>query len=137
MEEIWEESKTAWKKSSGEVLGKRASQHRERLSVGNLARKAERREKKAALNIAKTGAAKAQRQAKYTDANKAVNKNARDKTNFVEGLAQEAEDTAGKGDMKEAYRINRRLVGKRNISNHQVHSKVGKLLTSENEQLNR
>ena len=119
-------------------MGKRTSQHREWLSVGTLAKTAVRREKKAALNIAKTRAAKAQRQAEYTEANKEVKKSARmDKRNFIEGLAQEAEDAAGKGDMKEVYRITKKLSGKRSISHHQVHSKDGKLLTAENEQLNR
>ena len=62
-EEIWEELKTAWKKVCDAVLGKRTYQHREWISVGTLAKTAVRREKKAALNIAKTRAAKAQRQA--------------------------------------------------------------------------
>ena len=137
-EEMWEKSKTAWKKACDVVLGKRTSQHREWLSVGTLAKIAVRREKKAALNIAKTRAAKAQRQAEYTEANKEVKKSARmDKRNFIEGLAQEAEDAAGKGNMKEVYRITKKLSGKRSISHHQVHSKDGKLLTAENEQLNR
>lgn len=78
------------------------------------------------------------RDKQYTDANKAVSRSAkRDKTNFVEGLSQEAEDAAREGDMKEVYRITKRLSGKRNVSHHQVHSKVGKLLSTENEQLNR
>ena len=125
---MWEKSKTAWKKACDVVLGKRTSQHREWLSVGTLAKTAVRREKKAALNIAKTRAAKAQRQAEYTEANKEVKKSARmDKRNFIEGLAQEAEDAAGKGDMKEVYNITKKLSGKRSISHHQVHSKDGKL----------
>jgi len=87
-EDIWEKSKTAWKKACDVVLGKRTSQHREWLSVGTLAKTAIRREKKAALNIAKTRAAKAQRQAEYTEVNKEVKKSARlDKRNFIEGLA--------------------------------------------------
>ena len=60
-----------------------------------------------------------------------------DERNFIEGLAQEVEDAAGKGDMNEVYRITRKLSRKRNISHHQVHSKDGKLLTAEDEQLNR
>ena len=91
-EELWEESKTVWKKACDIVLGKRTSQHRIWLSARTLTRTAVRRGKKAALNIAKTRAAKVQRQAEYTDANK-VKKSARmDKRNFIEGLAQEAED---------------------------------------------
>ena len=60
-----------------------------------------------------------------------------DERNFIEGLAQEVEDAAGKGDMNEVYRITRKLSRKRNISHHQVHSNDGKLLTAEDEQLNR
>ena len=37
-EEIWEKSKTAWKKACDVVLGKRTSQHREWLSVRTLAK---------------------------------------------------------------------------------------------------
>lgn len=56
---------------------------------------------------------------------------------FSAGLAQEKEDAANKGGMKDVYRITKKLSGKRNISHHQAHSKDGKLLTSESEQLNR
>ena len=60
-----------------------------------------------------------------------------DKRNFIEGLAQEAEDAASKGDMNEVYRITRKLSWKQNISHHQVHSKDRKVLTAEDEQLKR
>ena len=126
---IWEESKTAWKNACDVVLGKRTSRHREWLSARTLTKTAVRRQKKATLNIAKTRAVKAQRQ---------VKKSARmDKRNFIEGLAQEAEDAASKGDMNEVYRITRKLSWKQNISHHQVHSKDRKVLTAEDEQLKR
>ena len=93
-------------------MGKRTSRHRESLSARTLAKTAVKRQKKATLNIAKTRAVKAQRQ---------VKKSARmDKRNFIEGLAQEAEDAASKRDMNEVNRITRKLSWKQNISHHQV-----------------
>ncbi|KAL9961175.1 hypothetical protein ACROYT_G030073 [Oculina patagonica] len=96
--------KTRWKQSPKH--SRNSTVFREGLSVGTLAKNVERREKKTAPNIVKTRAAKAQRQAEYTEVNKAVKKSARkDKRNFIEGLAQEAEDAAVKEDMEDVYRI--------------------------------
>ena len=71
-------------------MRKRTFQHGEWLAAAEtLVKSAEEKVKKAALNIAKTKATKAQRLAKYTDDNKAVKKSARKvKRRFTEKLAK-------------------------------------------------
>ena len=74
-----------------------------------------RREKKAELNMAKTTALKARLSWGQTALNKEVKKSARrDRREHVAGrMTQDAEDAAGRGDMRELYQIPKRLGGKK------------------------
>ena len=74
-----------------------------------------RREKKAELNMAKTRALKARLSGEHTALNKEVKRSARrDGREHVERMTQDAEDAAGRGDMRELYQITKRLAGNNN-----------------------
>jgi hypothetical protein len=65
------------------------------------------------LNNSRTRAGKAAAQEAYTAANKKVKKKFReDKRRYVENLATEAEEAAGKGNLKELYDVTKKLSGK-------------------------
>ena len=55
----------------------------------------------------------------------------------MEHMAQDAEDAAGRGDMRELYQITKRLAGKKSTQPQHVLSKDGETLTSPQEQLER
>ena len=50
-------------------------------------------------------------------------------------MTQDAEDAAGRGDMRELYQITKRLVGKKSTQPQHVLSKDGENLTSPKEQV--
>ena len=97
-----------------------------------------RREKKAELNMAKTTALKARLSGGQTALNKEVKKSARiDRREHVGRMTQDAEDAAGRGDMRELYQIAKRLAGKKSTRPQHVLSKDGETLASPKEQLER
>ena len=88
--------------------------------------------------MAKTRALNARLSGEYTALNKEVKKSARrDRRDHVERMAQDAEDAAGRGDMKELYQITKRLAGKKSTQQQHVLSKDGETLTSRKEPLER
>ena len=88
--------------------------------------------------MAKTRALNARLSGEHTALNKEVKKSARrDRRDHVERMAQDAEDAAGRGDMKELYQITKRLAGKKSTQQQHVLSKDGETLTSRKEPLER
>ena len=60
-----------------------------------------------------------------------------DKRHYINTIAEEAEEAAGKGDLKTLYATTRLLSGRHTNPNRPVRDKEGKLLTSIDEQLQR
>ena len=138
VETLWEMIKHAWKSSCEEVLGKKSRTQKEWLTAATMRAVDKRREKKAGLNMAKTRALKARLSWEYTALNKEVKKSARtDRRDHVERMTQDAEDAAGKGDIRKLYQITKRLAGKKSTLPQHVLSKDGETLTSPKEQLER
>ena len=117
METMWEMIKHAWKSSCEEVLGKKSRTQKEWFTAATMRVVDKRREKKAKLNMAETRALKARLSGEYTALNKEVKKSARrDRRDHVERMTQDAEDAAGKGDIRGLYQIAKRLAGKKSTS---------------------
>ena len=114
VEEEWTRLKTIWKETCEEVVGKRKVENKPWLSMDTFKKVGERRERKEVLNRSKTRAAKAQAQKEYEEVNKEVKKSVRmDKKKYIEDLAQQAEDAAGKkrqNNLKGLYM--KKLLGK-------------------------
>ena len=95
----------------------------------------ERRAKKETLNKCKTPARKAAAHKDYELAKKEVKKSAKcDKQNYIEALAQEAQEAAGKNNLKDLYMTTKKLAGKFRQTNTQIRDKQGRLLTTKEEQ---
>jgi len=134
----WQQSKEIWTGACEEVLGKKKRHHKEWISVDTLKKIEERKKKKDAINSSRTRTGKAAAQSKYTTAHKEVRKSIRkDKKNFVDALASEAEVAAGKGNLKELYDNTRKLSGKFRKSDRPIKDSHGKTLTTIEDQLNR
>ena len=98
----------------------------------------ERKKAKQVLNVAKIRAAKSKAQMRYTEVHKEVKRSIRsDKRNYLEQLATEAEEAAGKGNLNELYKITKTLSGKQRQVTTPIKDKEGKVLTNTDDQLKR
>ena len=94
--------------------------------------------RKAAINNCRTRAAKKEAQKQYAEANTEVKRNIRtDKRNFVDRMAQEAEEAAASGNMKQLYGLTKKLTGKFGRTERLVKDKNGSVLMGANKQLSR
>ncbi|CAG2199776.1 unnamed protein product [Mytilus edulis] len=94
--------------------------------------------KKEKVNTARTRAKKQEAQNKHQLLNKEVKKCCRkDKREYVNDLATEAEFTAYKGDIKTLYNITKTLSKRKTAKSKPVKDKDGKFLTNLNEQMER
>ena len=85
------------------------------------------------LNQSRTRTAKVKAQAEYNTANKRVKESIKkDKNDYVDSLASQAEEAAGQGNIKELYMLSKTLAGK-----YQQTDKDKNVLTTTGEQIKR
>ena len=108
--------------------------HKEWISEDNIQKVEARKKKKNILNFSRTRNAKAKPQKEYAAADKEVKAGVtKDKNNFVEELASQAEEAAGQGNLKDLYMLTRKLSGKFQQSNMPIRDREGQILmTTEN-----
>lgn len=138
IEQRWKNTRDVIIETCEEVLGHRKHQHKEWISAETLRKMDTRKAKKSVLNNSRTRAAKARAQEEYTETNKEVKRSIKaDKRNFVDGLAEEAEQAAGSGNLKQLYETTRKLAGKYGRPERPVKDKQGSIIMGKEEQLNR
>ena len=138
MEGMWEDTKKLWLDTCEEVLGRKKTQHKDWISVDTLQRLEERKTKKAQLNMDRTRAAKARAQEEYSATDKEVKRSVKkDKKNYVNNLAAQAEEAAGQGNLKDLYMITKKLANKFQQTEKPVKDKNGNQLTTTEEQFTR
>nr|KAG5708984.1 hypothetical protein BaRGS_004623 [Batillaria attramentaria] len=97
-----------------------------------------RKEKKTALNTSRTRRAKAKAQEEYTAADRKVKRSTRkDKRDYIDNLASQAEEAARQGNLKDLYQVTKKLTGKFQQTDKPVKDKNGHPLTTTEEQLKR
>ena len=90
------------------------------------------------LNNSRTRAAKARAQREYTAVNREVKRSIKkDKRDFIDDLARQAETAAGQGNLRDLYLVAKNLTGKFQQTDKRVMNKNGNPLTTSNEQLKR
>nr|KAG5686924.1 hypothetical protein BaRGS_020733 [Batillaria attramentaria] len=137
IETQWEHSKKLWHDTCEEVLGKRKTQHKEWISADTIQKLEVRKKKKTALNTSRTRRAKA-RHRKNTPADREVKRSTRkDKRDYIDNLANQAEEAAGQGNLKDLYQLTKKLAGKFQQTDKPVKDKNGHPLTTTEEQLKR
>nr|KAG5689797.1 hypothetical protein BaRGS_007075 [Batillaria attramentaria] len=91
-----------------------------------------------ALNTSRTRRAKAKAQEEYTAADREVKRSTRkDKRDYIDNLANQAEEAAGQGNLKDLYQVTKKLAGKFQQTDKPVKDKNGHPLTTTEEQLKR
>jgi len=138
LEDQWSKMKEVWKTTCADVLGRREQHNKEWISEDTLRKVAERKQAKAVLMASKTRAGKQAAQEKYADIDRDIKRRVReDKRNFMDGLAEEAEEAAARGNLSEVYNITRKLSRKFQPADRPIRDLTGNLLTSQDEQRDR
>ena len=90
------------------------------------------------LNNSRTRAAKTRAQEKYTAVDREVKRRIKkDKRDYIDDLARQAETAAGQGNMRDLYLVTKKLTGKFQQTDKPVMDKNVNPLTTTNEQLKR
>ncbi|VDO61322.1 unnamed protein product [Schistosoma curassoni] len=99
-------------KEARKLLGFNKHHHKQWISIENLVRIQDKKNKKTAINNSRTGAEKVKAQAKCTEADKRVKKSIRDdKRKYVEELTATEEEALREGNMKKLYDAAKKLEG--------------------------
>ena len=135
---VWQSMKNTWRKTCEETLRRKTKQHKAYVSTDTLKKIEARKKEKDVLNRSRTRAQKAKALVRYSKANREVKQSIRkDRRNFVDDLARQAEEAAGKGDLKEVYSITRTLAGVRKTTDRPVRAESGEVLTDQEDQRKR
>ena len=138
IETRWKHSKELWIGTCEEVLGEKRVNHKEWISEVTIQKIEVRKEKKNILNLSRTrnAKAKAKAQKEYAVADKEVKASVKkDKNNFVEDLASQAEEAAGQANLKDLYLLTRKLSGKFQQSTMPIRDREGQMLMTAEQQL--
>ena len=136
--DLWKETKEALTETCQEVLGPKKNQHKDWISVDTLQKIQARRLKREAVNERRTRASKAAAQAEYTKAHKEVKRSVKkDKRDYIDSLAQEAEEAAYHGNMKDLYMTTKKLAGKYSRPERPVKDKQGQNIIDSEQLLER
>ena len=137
-QDLWKETNEALTETCQEVLGPKKNHHKDWISVDTLQKIQARRLKKEAVNERRTRASKAAAQAEYTKAHKEVKRSVKkDKRDYIDSLAQEAEEAAYHGNMKDLYMTTKKLAGKYSRPERPVKDKQGHNITDSEQLLER
>jgi hypothetical protein len=136
-ESAWKDAKDRYLNTSEKTLGFRNRLQREWMTENTW--EEIRKKAKSHLNQCRTCQQKAKAQAEYTEIDKRVKKSVRkDKRQWVDDLAQKAEEAQKKGDIKELYNITRKLSWKGLSRNTKpVRNKKSEILSTQEQQLQR
>ena len=134
----WDHTKSLLHDTCEVTLGKVKTQNKQWISSDTVHRLEERKAKKTALNSSRTRADKARAQAEYTAVDKEVKRSVKkDKRDYIDGLAREAEAAAGKGNLKDLYLMTKKLAGKFQQTEKPVKDKNGNPLLTTEDQMKR
>lgn len=135
----WNKTKTAFNTVGAEVLGYQIRERKEWISDHTWALIDERRLLKNRVHQATNRAVREEVTTEYAEMDRKVGRSARtDKRRWLSALADAAQQAADGHNMRETYRIAKRLAGYgKTASCHPVKSAAGRILTSEAEQVER
>ena len=130
----WEHSKKIWHDTCEECLGRKKTQHKDWISADTIRKLEARKAKNTALNTIRTRAARTRAQAEYAAADREVKK---DKRDYIDDLASQAETAAWQGNRKDLYLMAKKLLGKFQQTDKPVRDENRNPLTTREDQLKR
>ena len=128
----------ALREAGEKVLGFRRKKKEEWIKEDTWKKIDERRQTKEKINNTRSERLKEKHRSFYSELNKQVKRMARaDKKDYIEKLADEAEEAAGKNDLKTLYKINKQLNNGFKNCDVPVKNKNGMVIEKEAEKLQR
>ena len=134
IERCWNNVKTAYSATAKKVLGYRKRKSKTWISMDSWKEIEERRKLKKKINDAKSERLRKRWQEEYRKKDKLVKRSLRrDKREWANDIAKEAEGAAAVGNMKGVYDATRKLCNDRPKNITMVKDKEGRLLTKDDE----
>jgi len=136
VEDKWRGMREAWTSACRKTVGKKSCKHQDWITPETLQKVDTRKRKKEALNSSKTRAAKQVATQEYRVADRDVKSSARrDKRAYIERMAEEAEEAAGKNNIRALYDNIKKLTNRHTQAARPVKSNEGETLKIIEEQL--
>ena len=134
LEKKWEEFKSIYNDTALNILGPRTKENQEWISNNSWKEVEKRKLLKAQISGTKSARVKKRLRDEYSSTDKNVKRSMRrDRRQWLDKLAEEAETSARCGNMKGVYDITKRLCNDKPKQVDNVKDKNGKLLTKEND----
>ena len=134
LEQKWESFKSVFNESAKTVLGYKMKKSKSWITADSWKKIENRRAMKRMVDGAKSSRQKALKKEEYQRLDKEVNSSLRkDKREWANNIAQEAEDAARQGQMKGVHEATRKLCNERPKRVDMVKDREGKLLSKEDE----
>ncbi|CAG2211647.1 unnamed protein product [Mytilus edulis] len=139
LNEHWNKVKTMFSDTAANVLGLRDRTRKRWISDSTWNVIEKRRFSKSKCNQTRSERLKVkQLQIEYSELNREIKKIAKEENlQYIEGLANEAEEACKHGELSTVYKITKQLCGKSNNNDTPVFSKNREVLTSEAQKLER
>lgn len=138
VEQHWIEIKDTFNNVSQSKLGFKKQEHKPWLSEESLNLIEERKDAKSRILNSANVESKQAATYEYNELNNMIKRSIRkDKREYTETLAAQAQDAASKNNMREVYNITKILAGKKNTSAAHIKNLQNKLLTTDKEIENR
>ena len=134
IDHMWQKIKTAYNETALKILGRRKKKCKSWISMESWSKIGERRKLKKKIEDARSERLKNKARNDYREKDKEVKRSLRkDKRDWINGVAQEAEDAVSQGQIKGVYEATRKLCNEGPRKAGMVKNKEGKLLTKEGE----
>lgn len=134
LEEQWNHVKETFNKTAESVLGHQRSKTKPWISEDSWSKIDKRKEIKQSIDSTRSLRLKEQKREEYRTQDRETKRSLRkDKEEWMEGLAQEAEDSMQCGNLKGVYSATKKLCNQHTKKMDSVRSKDGRLLTTESE----
>ena len=138
VESKWKQFKTAYQETAEEIIGYKKNKTKPWLSKETWDKIEDRKKIKSKILTANSHETEQVLRQEYKVRDKLVKRSARkDKRDYVEDLANQAEVAARKGNSRELYKITKLLSGKNSSRSSTLKNKQGEILTTEIEKANR
>ena len=131
---MWQKIKTAYNETALKVLGRRKTKCKSWISMESWSKIGERRKLKKKIGDARSERLKNKARNDYREKDKEVKRSLRkDKRDWINDVAQEAEDAVSQGQMNGVYEATRKLCNEGPRKTGMEKNKGGKLSTKEGE----
>ena len=134
IEEQWRHVKEAFNETAESVLGHQRTKSKPWISTDSWSKIDKRKATKQSIENTRSMRLKEQKQEEYRAQDREVKRSVRkDKQDWLDGLAQEAEDSMQSGNLKGVYSTTKKLCNQQTRKMDSVKNKEGRLLTTESE----